>query len=60
MVQGLDSRPVSSMPGGGQAGCQALVNAALDKYGQLDSAFNNAGIGGESNPIADTGAYYPK
>jgi NAD(P)-dependent dehydrogenase (short-subunit alcohol dehydrogenase family) len=33
--------------------CQALVDAALEKYGRLDIAFNNAGIGGEANPIAE-------
>ncbi len=33
--------------------CQALVDAALKTYGQLDVAFNNAGIGGEANPVAD-------
>jgi NAD(P)-dependent dehydrogenase (short-subunit alcohol dehydrogenase family) len=32
---------------------QALVNHALERYGRLDIAFNNAGIGGEQNPIAD-------
>src|SRR5512141_383129 len=33
--------------------CQALVDQTLGKYGRLDIAFNNAGIGGEANPIAD-------
>jgi NAD(P)-dependent dehydrogenase (short-subunit alcohol dehydrogenase family) len=33
--------------------CRAMVAAALDKYGRLDIAFNNAGIGGESNLTAD-------
>lgn len=33
--------------------CQTLVKAAIDIYGRLDIAFNNAGIGGEMNPIAD-------
>jgi NAD(P)-dependent dehydrogenase (short-subunit alcohol dehydrogenase family) len=32
---------------------EALVNFALKTYGKLDSAINNAGIGGEINPIAD-------
>jgi len=35
------------------ADCELLVNKTLEKYGQLDIAFNNAGIGGESNPVAD-------
>lgn len=34
--------------------CQVLVNTTLEKYGRLDIAFNNAGIGGEAN---DTGEY---
>ena len=33
--------------------CQALVKSSVDIYGRLDMAFNNAGIGGEMNPIAD-------
>ena len=33
--------------------CQAMVAAALEKYGRLDIAFNNAGIGGEANRVAD-------
>ncbi|HEY3475597.1 MAG TPA: glucose 1-dehydrogenase [Anaerolineales bacterium] len=33
--------------------CQALVAAALEKYGRLDIAFNNAGIGGEANLTAE-------
>lgn len=31
------------------ADCQALVDGAVEKYGRLDIAFNNAGVGGESN-----------
>ncbi len=33
--------------------CENLVNEAVNKYGKLDIAFNNAGIGGESNPIGE-------
>jgi NAD(P)-dependent dehydrogenase (short-subunit alcohol dehydrogenase family) len=33
--------------------CQALVEATVNKYGRLDIAFNNAGIGGEANLIAE-------
>ena len=33
--------------------CQTMVNSALEKYGRLDIAFNNAGIGGEANLTAD-------
>jgi NAD(P)-dependent dehydrogenase (short-subunit alcohol dehydrogenase family) len=32
---------------------EALVNFALKAYGKLDIAINNAGIGGELNPIAE-------
>lgn len=32
---------------------EALVNFAVNTYGKLDVAVNNAGIGGELNPIAD-------
>jgi NAD(P)-dependent dehydrogenase (short-subunit alcohol dehydrogenase family) len=32
---------------------EALVNFAVTTYGRLDIAVNNAGIGGEINPIAD-------
>jgi NAD(P)-dependent dehydrogenase (short-subunit alcohol dehydrogenase family) len=35
------------------ADCQALVDRAVEKYGRLDCAFNNAGIGGEANLTAD-------
>lgn len=35
------------------AACQQIVNAALEKYGRLDYACNNAGIGGEYNLTAD-------
>jgi NAD(P)-dependent dehydrogenase (short-subunit alcohol dehydrogenase family) len=30
-----------------------LVDFTLERYGKLDIAFNNAGIGGEANPTAD-------
>lgn len=33
--------------------CEQLVNKTVEAYGRLDIAFNNAGIGGETNPIAD-------
>lgn len=33
--------------------CAHLVQAALSRYGQLDCACNNAGIGGELKPLAD-------
>lgn len=32
---------------------EALVDFALETYGNLDIAINNAGIGGEQNPIVD-------
>ncbi len=32
---------------------EALVNFAVNTYGKLDIAINNAGIGGELNPVAD-------
>jgi NAD(P)-dependent dehydrogenase (short-subunit alcohol dehydrogenase family) len=32
---------------------EALVNYAIKTYGKLDIAVNNAGIGGELNPVAD-------
>jgi NAD(P)-dependent dehydrogenase (short-subunit alcohol dehydrogenase family) len=32
--------------------CRKMVDAAVGKFGRLEIAFNNAGIGGESNPIA--------
>ena len=35
------------------ADCEQLVNKTIDAFGRLDIAFNNAGIGGEANPIAD-------
>lgn len=33
--------------------CAELVNIAVSTFGKLDIAFNNAGIGGESNPVGD-------
>lgn len=35
--------------------CETLVNGTLEAYGRLDYACNNAGIGGESNPVGDYG-----
>jgi len=35
------------------ADCENLVAETLKKYGKLDVAFNNAGIGGEANLVAD-------
>jgi len=36
---------------------EAMVKSTLERYGRLDIAVNNAGIGGESNP---TGQYSPE
>jgi len=33
--------------------CKALVEKTIETYGSVDICFNNAGISGESNPIAD-------
>jgi NAD(P)-dependent dehydrogenase (short-subunit alcohol dehydrogenase family) len=38
-------------------GCEKMVDFAMEKYGRLDVACNNAGISGESNP---TGDYSPE
>jgi len=35
------------------ADCAQLVQATLERYGRLDCACNNAGIGGELKPLAD-------
>ncbi|MCK9531792.1 MAG: SDR family oxidoreductase [Gammaproteobacteria bacterium] len=35
------------------ASCEALVNRAVDTYGRLDVACNNAGVGGEQAPAGD-------
>ena len=32
---------------------EAMVDAAIQSFGRLDIAVNNAGVGGESNPTAD-------
>src|SRR6476659_2046902 len=33
--------------------CENLVNKAVEAFGSVDIAFNNAGIGGESNGVVD-------
>lgn len=33
--------------------CENMVKKAAAEYGRLDIAFNNAGIGGEANPVGD-------
>ena len=33
--------------------CGQLINKTIEAFGSVDIAFNNAGIGGEANPIAD-------
>jgi NAD(P)-dependent dehydrogenase (short-subunit alcohol dehydrogenase family) len=35
------------------ADCEQLVQQTVAAFGRLDIAFNNAGIGGEANPIGD-------
>lgn len=35
------------------ADCENMVKAAMDKYGRLDYACNNAGVSGDQNPTAD-------
>jgi len=35
------------------AACEALVKGTIDRYGKLDAACNNAGIGGEQKLVAD-------
>ncbi|HWV84631.1 MAG TPA: glucose 1-dehydrogenase [Capillimicrobium sp.] len=36
-----------------EADCAAMVGAALDAFGRLDVAVNNAGIGGRRGPVGD-------
>src|SRR3954463_13659385 len=33
--------------------CETLVKQTIENYGKLDIAFNNAGISGEMNAVAD-------
>lgn len=33
--------------------CERMVQSTLERYGRLDYACNNAGIGGEQKPTAD-------
>jgi NAD(P)-dependent dehydrogenase (short-subunit alcohol dehydrogenase family) len=35
------------------ADCEELVRKTVENFGSVDIAFNNAGIGGENNPVAD-------
>ena len=35
------------------ASCEAMVKAAMDNFGRLDYAFNNAGIGSHEVPVGD-------
>jgi NAD(P)-dependent dehydrogenase (short-subunit alcohol dehydrogenase family) len=35
------------------AAVERLVNTTIEKYGQLDCAFNNAGIGGPNKPLTE-------
>ena len=35
------------------AECEELVSKTVENFGGLDIAFNNAGIGGENNAVAD-------
>ena len=35
------------------ADCKELVRKTVENFGSVDIAFNNAGIGGENNPVAD-------
>lgn len=35
------------------ADCATLIQRAVERYGRLDYACNNAGVGGEQNPTAD-------
>lgn len=32
--------------------CEQLIHSTIEAYGRIDIAFNNAGVGGESNPVA--------
>lgn len=35
------------------ASCEAMVKAAVDQFGRLDFAFNNAGIGSHEEPVSE-------
>lgn len=53
-IQAMDGEAIFVRADVSQPGdCQALVDATLEKYGRLDIAFNNAGIGGEANATGE-------
>lgn len=37
-------------------GCEAVVTAAVERFGRLDVAFNNAGVGPEGKSLAEYGS----
>lgn len=45
--------PFSDVPIPKPLDCERMIKTAMDQYGRLDYACNNAGIGGETNSTAD-------